>query len=248
MEKEIIIFDSFTPLYEQVRLRLMERITAGEWDDGSPLPSENELSEHYGVSRITIRRAISEIVRGDFVYRKQGKGTFVKPRDAYYLLGGAQDFPKNAQALGKKARSEVIGFDWIPADETLAARLGLPTGERVLFIKMIRYLDDEVVGWQTIHVAPEIGELVDVETLEARQTLNPLLRVKGRQVAEVLAVQGARLAEERDIALLGCSPNTPVLYSIYTEYGMEGKCYSYAEVAFRADKFKWVFRVVGPQA
>ncbi len=245
MEDLTINTDSFTPLYEQVRQRLMEQILAGEWDDGTPLPSEKELSEQYGVSRITIRQAVSEIVRGGFVYRKQGKGTFVKPRDAYYLLGGAHDFPKNAQALGKKAKTEILGYEWTAADEYIAERMKLSAGERILFIKSLRSLDDEVVGWQTIYLSPEIGELVDVEGLEASQTLNPLLRVKGRPVAETTIVQGARLAEERDIKLLGCEPDSPILYSIFTEYGPEGKCYSHSEVAFRADRFKWVFKVVG---
>lgn len=237
--------NSFTPLYEQVRVRIMERISAGEWDDGSPLPSEQQLAEQYGVSRITIRQAISEIARSDFLYKKQGKGTFVKARGAYYLLGGAQDFPKYAQALGKTGKSEVLASEWMAADEAIAERLKLPVGERVLRIKLLRYLENEVVGWQAIYLSPEIGDLVELETLEKQQALNILLRVKGRQVAETLVVQGARLAAEQDIALLGCEARSPILYSIFTELGIKGKPYSYSEVAFRADRFKWVFKVVG---
>jgi DNA-binding GntR family transcriptional regulator len=246
MEDSHIDTDSFTPLYEQVRLKLMEQITSGLWDDGSPLPSELKLAENFGVSRITIRQAVSEIVRNGYLYRKQGKGTFIRNRDAYYLLGGVHNFLKNAQVMGKAARTDVIVDEWRAADEAVAGRLNLPVGDRFLFIKLLRYLDDEVVGWQTIHVSPEIGNLVDVDALTEKHALNPLLRIKGRRVAESQIVQGARLAGGDDIALLDCAPNSPILCSEYTEYGAEGKIYSFSEVAFRADRFKWVFKVVGP--
>jgi len=245
MEDSQINFDSFTPLYEQVRLKLMEQINSGIWDDGRPLPSELKLAEMYGVSRMTVRQAVSEIVRGGYLYRKQGKGTFIKNKDVYYLLGGAHNFQKNAEVMGKEPRTEVIVNEWLIAGEAVAERLNIPVGDRFLFIKLLRYLDDEVVGWQTIHVSPEIGNMVDAELLAEKHTLNPLLRVKGRGVAESVVIQGARLAEKGDIELLDCAPSSPILYSNYTEYGPEGKIYSYSEVAFRADRFKWVFKVVG---
>ncbi len=223
----------------------MEQITSGLWDDGSPLPTELKLAENFGVSRMTIRQAVSEIVRSGYLYRKQGKGTFIRNRDVHYLLGGAHNFQKNALAMGKVARTEIIVNEWHVADEIVAGYLNLTTGERYLFIKLLRYLDDEVVGWQTIHVAPEIGNLVDLGALAEKHALNPLLRVMGRGVAESHVVQGARLAEAVDIELLNCAPNSPILYSNYTEYGAEGKTYSYSEVAFRADRFRWVFKVVG---
>ena len=245
MEDNRINSDSFTPLYEQVRLKLMEQITSGLWDDGRPLPSELKLADNFGVSRMTIRQAVSEIVRSGYLYRKQGKGTFIKNRDAYYLQGGTHNFQKNAQAMGKEAKTEVIANEWLVADQAAAERLNLPVGDGYLFIKLLRYLDDEVVGWQTILVIPEIGNLVDVDVLTEKHTLNPLLRVKGRGVAESHVVQGARLADAGDMELLSCSPNCPILYSNYTEYGAEGKIYSYSEVAFRADRFKWFFIVIG---
>ncbi len=245
MEHLSINSDSFTPLYEQVRLKLMEQITRGVWDDGKPLPSELQLAEMYGVSRMTVRQAVSEIVRNGYLYRKQGKGTFIKNRDAYYLLGGAHNFQKNAQAMGKEARTEVIANAWLVADGPVAERLNIPVGDGYLFIKLLRYLDDEVVGWQTIHVCSEIGKLVDVDLLAEKHNFNPLLRVKGREVGKSHVVQGARLAGEDDIQLLDCAPNSPILYSNYTEYGAEGKIYSYSEVAFRADRFRWVFKVIG---
>jgi len=244
MEELKIDSNSYTPLYEQVRLKLMEHINSGEWDDGQPLPSEQRLSEMFGVSRITVRQAVTEIVRSGYLYRKQGKGTFVRNPDVYYLPSGAHNFQKNAEEMGKTPRTEVATGEWLKADKSVAGNLNIPVGEKYLSIRLLRYFDDEVVGWQTIHVSPEIGTLVDLDTLAEKQTLNPLLRVKGKRVTETRVEQGARLAEKIDADLLACAVNSPILYSIFKEYGAGGEIFSYSEVVFRADKFKWVFTVI----
>lgn len=235
---------SYTPLYEQVRLKLMEQITNGNWNDGQPLPSEQMLSEIFGVSRITIRQAVSEIVRSGYLYRKQGKGTFVRNPDVYYLTSGVHNFQKNALEIGKTPRTEVVAGDWLKADADVSEKLNIPVGEKYLLIRLLRYLDDELVGWQTILVSNTIGNLVDLKTLAEKQTLNPLLRVIGKQISETWAEQGARLARKMDVDFLGCEINSPILYSIFKEFGPDEELYSYSEIAFRADKFKWVFTVI----
>ena len=236
--------ESYTPLYEQVRLRLMEQIINGNWDDGLPLPSELKLSEIFGVSRITIRQAVSEIVRSGYLTRKQGKGTFVRKPDVYYLTRGVNNFEKNAEETGKIPRTDVIAGEWLEADQVVAKNLNIPVGEKYLFIRLLRFLDNEVVGWQTIQVSPAIGPLVDLDTLAEKQTLNPLLRVTGKQVVETRVEQGARQATKVDVDFLGCAINSPILYSTFKEYGVDKEVYSFSEIVFRADKFKWTFTVI----
>ena len=70
------------PLYEQLRVALRERLDSGVLDPGERLPSEAELCRKYGVSRITVRRAVDELVEEGILERRQGKGTFVAPKRA----------------------------------------------------------------------------------------------------------------------------------------------------------------------
>jgi len=237
--------DSYIPLYEQVRLKLMEQITSGTWDDGSPLPSESKLAEMFAVSRITIRQAVAEIARKGYLYKKQGKGTFVRNPDVYQLVGGAHSFLKNAEGMGSIPRTELAASEWRTADDTLAGKLNIPAGEQTLFIRLLRYMDDKLVGWQEIHTSPEIGSLVDLDELIKLQSLSLMLRVKGKWVVETRVEQGARLAGKKDVAYLRCPPNAPILYSTFEEYGPGGTIYCWSEAAFRADKFKWMFKVGG---
>lgn len=65
------------PLHEQVRLDILQRVLRGEFKPDIAIPNENQLCEEYGVSRITIRRAISDLCTDEILYRRQGVGTFV---------------------------------------------------------------------------------------------------------------------------------------------------------------------------
>jgi len=68
---------SFRPLYLQIRDLLVERLDAGEWRPGEPIPSELELASHYRVSHGTIRKALGALAADNLLVRRQGKGTFV---------------------------------------------------------------------------------------------------------------------------------------------------------------------------
>ena len=85
------------PLYEQLRVALRERLDSGVLDPGERLPSETELCQKYGVSRITVRRAVDELVEEGILERRQGKGTFVAPKRRISI-----------QKRGHKTRSQPI--------------------------------------------------------------------------------------------------------------------------------------------
>ena len=68
---------TFSPLYRQIRDRLLHSLQAGEWRPGEAIPSEFELAARYGVSQGTVRKAIDELANENLLVRRQGKGTFV---------------------------------------------------------------------------------------------------------------------------------------------------------------------------
>ena len=73
------MLDSNLPVSLQYQLReiMFEKLNSGEWKEGEMIPSEHELCEEYGVSRITVREVLKELVQSGYLKRKQGKGTFV---------------------------------------------------------------------------------------------------------------------------------------------------------------------------
>ena len=68
---------AFSPLYQQIKLLMLESLRSGEWKPGEAIPREMDLAERFRVSQGTVRKAIDELAAGNLVVRRQGKGTFV---------------------------------------------------------------------------------------------------------------------------------------------------------------------------
>ncbi|WP_313362645.1 GntR family transcriptional regulator [Microbacterium sp.] len=129
-----------TPLHEQVRSLLMREIDVGTYAEGERLPSEPELCERFGVSRITVRRAVADLEGLGIVRRQQGRGTFVAPRREVIgamTLGG---FADTVVADGVKSR-RIMRAETTPADEKRARRLGVPVGDPVFRLVRVFALD-----------------------------------------------------------------------------------------------------------
>ena len=98
------------PRYYQLTEIIRERVRSGEWPPGTPIPSERELCEQYGISRMTARQSLTELVTEGLLYREQGKGTYVgRPKIAQQLLrltGFTEDMRAREQRPGAR-----VGFE-----------------------------------------------------------------------------------------------------------------------------------------
>ena len=104
-----------------------------EYEPGDLLPSERELSEDYCISRTTVRLALKELETLGFIKRRHGKGTFVADRSQETTnLTRAYSFSEQMRSLGRIPRSELLEFRSGEASKTVADRMGLAAGERVI--------------------------------------------------------------------------------------------------------------------
>lgn len=191
-------------LYMQVASRLGERIEVGEWHAGEQLPTEDQLIDAYGVSRVTVRQALRMLVDRGLVVRERGRGTFL--RDASLTAGarGVRSFTTEIAQLGMTAGSKVLELQIQPVTAQAATALGLAGDDPVVKISRLRTGDGQPIGVQTGQypaarfaglesVSLAGGSLYDllqrrygVVPAEARETF----RVKGatKPMAEVLGV------------------------------------------------------------
>src|SRR5690554_3529397 len=120
MAKQLLVGPGSVSLHEQVRRDLLERIRSNEFAVGDMLPSEEALCNHYGVSRITIRRAVSELVADFYVTRKRGVGTIVSGRPDDRRIFRLTGYFAEGQLDARVLMEEVI-----PADEQIASALNV---------------------------------------------------------------------------------------------------------------------------
>src|SRR5437588_11800459 len=117
------------PRYFQLKEIMRERIRSGEWKPGELIPSERELSEKYGISRMTARQAITELVNEGLFYREQGKGTFVSRHKITQQLIRLTGFTEDIKARGQRPSTKVLIARMQPADEASSERLRIKQGQ-----------------------------------------------------------------------------------------------------------------------
>lgn len=132
-----MIEEGSIPLYQQLRNILKGQILSGILKPGDRIPPEADLCRTYGVSRITVRQAVKSLVEEGFLYRKQGKGTFVTPPKLRRRLPKLYSFSEDMMELGLQPSSRLLEQTVIEADEELVELLRLPPSNR-LVNKLVR--------------------------------------------------------------------------------------------------------------
>ena len=113
------------PLYQQVKNLILRRITSGHWPPGSKVPSEHELVEMLGISRMTINRAIRELTTDGHLYRQRGAGTFVKEKKPQFALFEIRSIAEEIKSWGGRHSSEVVCLERVKAADDLLLLMGL---------------------------------------------------------------------------------------------------------------------------
>ena len=135
--------NSFEPLYYQIRENLREKINNHEYSPGSMIPTEVELCEYYGVSRVTVRRAILDLVQEGLLNRGQGRGTFVAESYGLTTVNGVQSFSQELLGMNLRPTAKVLSCKVHPAGRSLREILELEEGEQVITISRLRLADNE---------------------------------------------------------------------------------------------------------
>jgi GntR family histidine utilization transcriptional repressor len=130
------------PQYLKVKTHLREGIASGRWRPGERLPSESELTDVFGVSRMTVNRALRELHQEGLVERVQGVGSFVAQLHRISSTLTVRDVHEEIAARGHRHASRVHVLEQIKADAGQAAQLGLKPGAR-LFHSVIVHLEDD---------------------------------------------------------------------------------------------------------
>src|SRR5438067_369509 len=112
------------PLYIQLLADFEARIASGQWAAESLIPSEQSLCAMYGVSRTTVRQALRELTAQGLLYRKAGRGSFVKGRRPSVRYQKYISYTDEMRARGHKPSSRFISREQVPADTTVAIGLG----------------------------------------------------------------------------------------------------------------------------
>ena len=137
--------DAMTPLYVQLMDTVEKDIKSGRYKPGDKIMTESEMAKTYGVSLITVRKAIGSLMEKGLVVRKQGKGTFVTKPKFSRNIKRLQSFSEMCEQMGVVPGAHMLENKIVDADGKIAERLGIETGSKVIFISRLRFADSEPV-------------------------------------------------------------------------------------------------------
>jgi GntR family transcriptional regulator len=160
--------DASQPLYRQLCEALRERILDGSYPPLARLPSEAEMMEAFGVSRITVRQAIRDLQRDGLVFSVQGKGTFVTKPKAVQELTRLEGFDEAMSPKGYETHSKVLGMSVVRANEQVAAALELPLRTAVVELRRVRYLNRAPISVDVSYFPEDIGKRLPRAELPSR--------------------------------------------------------------------------------
>lgn len=127
--------NGFIPLYFQIQRALMEKIQSGELSEGDPLASEEELSRHYQVSRMTARQALHGLKTSGYAFSEKGRGTFVTRPKLEKNIMHLQGFTEEMRQRGMKPSSKLLDQAVRVPNEDLMQRLKLDPNDKVVHLR-----------------------------------------------------------------------------------------------------------------
>lgn len=233
------------PLYLRVAGAIRDDIISGKFGPEAKLPSEAELTQVFGVSRATVREALSALERDGLISKAHGKGTFAKKPQFTLTSGSSRNkgFTETIREMGLTPGTSYLTFDWEPADSNLALVLRVTLGSPVAVVKRVRTADGEPMIY-TIDKIPAhiLGEDVSGGTFP--ESLFEYLRDKRGVVFGYSDLSVQSIVPSAYVAgLLHLPPNMPLLLIEETYYTPRDEPILTCQNYYRSDRYKFRIRV-----
>ncbi|SKA01971.1 GntR family transcriptional regulator [Pilibacter termitis] len=225
-------------LYKQIEEKIEERILANEYGSRNRLPSEYELAEEFAVSRLTIRKALQQLIDKKMLYRRENAGLYVMSKPKIVSgKGGLHSFSEVAKKQGKSVHTRVLDFQEIPYQQEIWEELEAAEEEKILHITRIRSLENEPMTieelWIRRKYLPE-----KLSTTLFTQSIFQLIEQKIKLAYSHQEIEG-RVANKKEADLLKIKENSAILHVHSITYGVTGVPILVDSSFYRADKYKF---------
>ncbi len=215
-------------------LDLIEQLRVGE-----AIPSERQLSSELGVSRLTVRAALDDLVREGLLVRRHGSGTFVsEPKIAQELT--MTSFTEDMRRRGMVPGSKTLDLRTTPAGAHLGRLLHVSPSEPVVIISRLRLADRETMAIETLHVRESLVPGLVAGDLE-RQSFYELLQGRyGIEIVGGLQTIEPTVTNEEESEALGVPLHAPAFLFERTTRAANGEVIEYVRSIYRGDRYKLV--------
>jgi GntR family transcriptional regulator len=221
----------------ETRESVLELIEA--LDVGQAIPSERQLSIDLGVSRLTVRAALDELVREGYLMRRRGAGTFVaEPKVAKSMT--MSSFSDDMRQRGLLPGSRTLEFRVVPAGARLGRILHVSPSEPVLAIKRLRLADGEPMAIELLHVREALLPGLTATDLEERSFYDLLVERYGIEIVGGSQTVEPTVTDEEESDVLGVPLHSPALLFERVTRAPTGEVVEFTVSIYRGDRYRLV--------
>lgn len=236
---------SSKPFYAQIRDYLLHQIHSEILKPHSKIPSERSLSEQFGVSRLTVNKALKELANDGLLYTQVGKGTFVAEPRIDQKLDALTSFSEEMEQRGQRPTSRVLVKKHVTADNMLSDRLKIAPGIPITMLRRVRLANDIPVALETAYLISSVCEgLLEGHDFGKESLYDVLRNQYGLHLTYADQEIEARLPTREEAATLTISLETPLLSLSRVTYLGDDRPIEYVTSAYRGDKYKFRARLM----
>ena len=229
--------------YEDIYRNLKQKIESNEFASQELLPSENSLIQIYDCSRNTVRRALSRLVADGYVQTIQGKGVrniYQPAEKAAFTIGEIESFRESALRNGQKAKTKVVLFLEMTADEKISRRSGFPTGSELYYLQRVHCLDDRPLILNHNYFLKEAVPGLTKEIAESSiyNYLENQLHMTIVNSRRIMTVEKITEIDEKYLELNAEDYNCMAVVTSYT-YNSQGVMFEFTQSRHRPDYFRF---------
>ncbi len=230
------------PLYHQLEGVLKAEIESGRWRPGEQIPTESQLVESFGVSKITVRQALEHLAEAGYIRREHGRGTFVAQRKFDEGPRELTSFSEEMKGHGLRASARILAYSVAPADARAAAALELAAHTPVIVLKRLRLADGEPLTIQTAHIPAALAPGLEVD---ANGSLYEVLQRRYHlYAARAKETYVAAKADRETARLLAIAAGAPVFEVERVTFLPNGKPFEFVQSTIRGDRYSIVLDLV----
>lgn len=241
--EELLNLSSSRPLYEQIKDYVLDSIQSGVFIPHTRIPSERELALRFGVSRLTVTKALKALEQAGIVYVQIGKGTFIAPETINLQLDILMGFTEEMTQRGHRVTSRVLSVQLTAPTPESAARLGIAPSVQVVVLRRVRCANADPIALETSTVVSTLCRgILDQHNFAQESLYNVLRSHYGVALTYAEQTIEARAASRDEAHILEVAERDPVLAIQRVTYDDSGRAVEYASSVYRGDRYK--FRAV----
>ncbi len=230
--------NSPTPLYVQFEENVRHKIDNEDWPLNSMIPSENELSRTYGISRMTVRSVLNRLVMAGLLYRVPGKGTYVAEAKIESSPLSWMGIREQLERMGYETETRLLTVELVSPSTRISKMLEIKPGATAYLVKRIRYVKGVPLSIHTSYIPQEVSPDLERQELEAKQLCDILKDEYNCRIARQVETLESITASTEEAELLEVSTSFPLLLLENRIYNSNHVPIEYSKVVFRGDKIK----------